>query len=685
MTDFTKHSAVLSGLQAAQEADGDQREFSREAHHFIDKRDGQWEQEYYDRCNGKPRYTFDQTGPVVDQIAGEMELADFDITIKPAGGDATKDDAMLIDGIVRNIENVSNASDIYNMAGRSMITGGLDGWQIVHDYVDDDSFDQDLIIKPIANFIDSVYFWPFKLPDASDAPACVVLEAIPKDAYEKRWPKGSGNSVDESRMSSVYFNKVEHVIVGQLYYIETVNRKLLLTSRGRTFEAESVAAVLDEMAATGETIINERMRPKNIVYSRLFDGDDWLNDKQKTVFNQIPVIPTMGNFKISENKIIYRGVVEKMMDPQRIFNYSKSREVEENALAPRAKFWMTLKQMLGFESELATLNTNADPVQGYNHDPQAPGPPQQSGGAMVNPGLKTLSDDMDVTMSKTAGLFAPNMGDNPGLQSGIAIKRLQDKGDTSTIKYFSSQERAICRTGRILVDAIPVVYDTARQSRIMKEDGSFDMKTLNEQIMDQQTQRLVTINDVSRGTYDVTCSSGPSFQNRQQETVAAFTEMMAIDPNIVATGGDILFNNVNSPGMDQIGERLRLQIFNAGGIPPDQMTEDEQQQTQAAQQQEPPPDPLMIAAQAEAGKAEAQQQKVIVDMQIAQSKEQRENFKAQQAQQQQQFDQAMKLQQGAVNELTAQADTLKTIIESIGPGAIAAAQGTIVAGTQQEQ
>jgi len=173
MPDYTNHADVLVMLTATQDADEDNRNAGREAHLFVDKRDGQWEPYWWNASEGRPRYTFDMTGPIVDAIAGEIEQASFGIRVQPAGGDATKDDAKLINGLIRNIENISNATDIYNMAARNMVTAGLDGWQIKQKFVDDDSFDQDLVIEPIANFIDSVWFGPFSKPDASDATWCV--------------------------------------------------------------------------------------------------------------------------------------------------------------------------------------------------------------------------------------------------------------------------------------------------------------------------------------------------------------------------------------------------------------------------------------------------------------------------------------------------------------------------------
>lgn len=688
MPDFNDHTKVLTMLEAAQEADGDNRDRAREASLFVNKRDGQWEP-YWSNIDDedRPRMTFDMTSPILDQLAGEMELAEFEISVAPSGSGANKEAAKLFDGIIRNIQDVSSAADIYNMASRNMLTGGMDGWIIKQKFIDDDSFDQDLVIESIANYLDSVWFGMFKMPDGSDMPWCIVLEGLEKEVYEEKYPKGSGKSIGENRITSAYFNKPEQVIIGNIYYIVKRPQTLLRMSTGQVYREEDVSSILDELADAGITVSDTRTREKSVVMSRLLDGGMWLNTAQETVFNKIPVIPLVANFNIIENKMIYYGFVEKQIDPQRAFNHTKSREIEEGALAPRAKYWMTETQTAGHEQELATLNTNSDPAQLYNNDPEVPGPPQQIGGATINPGLRALSDDMKNIMQQISGQFSASMGDNPGLQSGVAIEKLQYKGSVGTSKYFASRERAICLTGRILVDAIPKLITGPREMRILKQDGSFDMTTINQPVFDEETRSMVTANDLS-GNFTVNCTAGPAFQTQQQATVSAITEIGQVDPSAVEMGGDILYGNMTTPGMDLLAERKRQQLFLAGVIPVEQMTDEEKQIAQQQQQQPKEPDPATLLAQAEIGKAQAQANKVQVDAQAAQRREDREDFKTQQSvvqnqqqmvQQQQTFDfdrfmaiqqQQMKQQQQLIDTVTAQADILKTIREAMGADSI---------------
>lgn len=681
------YSQVIEQLKKAQDVDHDQRERAREADLFTHKRDGQWEQKWWNTNEGRPRYTFDITTPIVRQIAGEIRKADFGIDVSPAGGAATKELAKTINGIVRNIQNISNAEDVYKDAAKQMVNSGISGWRVVQKYLDNDSFDQDLVIEPIYNFKDRVWFNEATQEKAAeDATLCFVMQTITPDEYEEKWPEGSKESVSVDRSRSSYFNVPDTLVIGEVYYFKEKKRELVKMSNGKVYpDDDNFKKVKDELAELGITEKDRRSVPRKVVYTRKFDGGGWLEEESETVFtNMLPVVPLYGNYEIIENKVTYFGAVEKLLDAQRVFNYSMSREVEEGALAPRQKYWMTRNQAEGEEATLATLNTNSDPVQFYTPDQEAPGAPQQSGGAQINPGLRTMSMAMSEIVTQAANLFAPSMGNNPNAQSGIAIKRLQDKGDIGTVEYFASLERAITKTARVIVDAIPDVYTPGRQVRIIGEDGETDIITLGEEVFDTETQKTVILNDLSVGKYDVVCSSGPSFQNRQQETVDAMIEIANVDPSILQLGGDILLNNIASPGMGQMADRKRAQLFQQGLIPFDQMNEQEKQQYQQMQamqsQQGQQPDPLMVAAQAALIEAQDKQANTQVRMQIEQGKfalsqqdSARKDAELNDKIKSNQIEQMLKVQQmqidqnkAIISEITEQAKSLKVLREALG-------------------
>ena len=621
MPDYKDHTTVVNLLERAQSADEDMRQAARDAHLFVTKRDGQWEPYLWSqhRAQNKPRYTFDMTTPVINQIAGEMEKADFNIQVRPSGGDATKDIAKTYDGLIRNIENISNATRIFNQAGRNMITSGLDGWMVKSDFADEDSFNQDLMIEAIPNFVDRVWFDDnSQIQDRSNSRWGFVLHVLTLDAYKEQFRDEredgppSATSMPQGLENTAFWRKPsDQVVVADFYYAKDEQVELVMMTNGQTFIVDDdFKAVEDELAAIGVTVKRRRKKKQSRFYVRKMDGADWLGEEQRTVFKQIPLIPSYGNFKIFDSKILYHGAVEKLLDPQRVLNYAKSREIEEGALAPRATYWMTDIQVAGHEASLERMNISNKSVQIYTPDPAVPGPPQQNGGAQINPGLNDLSVTMMTMIQQSASLYDAGMGANPNQQSGVAIEKLQNKGDSSTIHYWTSQEVAICQTAKLLIDAIPEVYDTQRQVRMLNEDGSFEMTQLNEPIVDEQTGETITLNDLSQGLYDVTCSAGPAFKNRQDQTMSSMLEIAQYLPEVLQQGSDIIFNAMDDPGADQMAERSRLQLFQAGMIPEEQMTEEEKAKMQEMSQQEQAPDPMMVAAEAEMAKAEAEMAKV---------------------------------------------------------------------------
>lgn len=680
--DYVEMRALLG---EAQEAEYDNRQRVREAEHFLHKRDGQWESRIRERFSGKPKYTFDECNPIVDDIMGEMQSAEFGIKVRPDGGGATMKIAKQYDGIIRTLQNISRAKFTFMSAARAMVGTGISGWRIVQDYRDDDSFQQDLLIKPIPNFVDNVWFDPnASMQTMEDANHCWVLTSMTKAEYEKKYPSGSGRSVGLTLQQQVYdYKKPDEVVIGEYLYRKKRNRELALMSNGSIFEMDDeFEKIKDDLAGKGVTIVRTRKRPYYDVYQKIFDGDDWLSDAKRTVFNFLPIVPVFGDFLISENKVIYNGVVEKIRDAQRVINYANSRKIEEGALAPRGKVWMTKDQATSSDvrKSLRTLNTNMEPVQFYDYtDGQTP--PQYMGAPESNPGLVETSASAQNFIQRISGTFDEARGAAPAHRSGEAIGLLQRKSDNPKRKWFSAVETAIEHTCRILIKAIPKVYDTQQEMTLTHQDGTTETITIREKVLDGQSGEIVELNDLSKGSYDVVCTSGPPFQSRQQETVTAINEMAAIDPTIMEIGADILLSNINAPGIDQIAERKRLQMVNAGLIPQSQLRDDEKKMLQQKKQSGQDMSAidranLQIAAAQEAdvkgknteraAKLELEQSKLQLKQIEMQLKAQAEQEKLKQSRQQKLIDTMTAISE----QVKAQAETLKLIREAMGADAI---------------
>ena len=256
-----------------------------------------------------------------------------------------------------------------------------------------------------------------------------------------------------------------------------------------------------------------------------------------------------------------------------------------------------------------------------------------------------------------------------------------------------------CRTA-------PEVYDVERQVRILNEDGSFEMVILNEIqkgpdgmfIIDQQTGEVIRNNDLSHGKYDVTCSAGASFKNRQEQTKDELIKLGQVVPGMIERNADIFLNAGESPASKTAAERERAALVLAGVVPESQMTEEELQMMQTIQQQsEGQPDAAMELARAETLKAQADLQREELRGFEAQIKAQQQNvdnqlkagklqLDAERQEIEQQRENLKAIQDSVMAELEEvkkAAETLQ-ILENIDAQALAAAQARITQEQQQE-
>jgi hypothetical protein len=606
---FKDHKEVSAALTAHQEESWELREHAQENHNFINLPNGQWEIGVWNNNAGNPRYTYDITTPIVDQAAHDIAEADYSIRVLAGDERASEETAEVFDGIIRKIQNASGAKHIMSRAGRDMFIGGISGWRVVSKYADEASFDQDLFIEPVHDLVNRVWIdMAAKDPNGADARFAFVLHFILKEDYEERWPEGKCSSLSMPPTSNNEPAK-DVVVVCEFLWGQQKKYEVVEMSNGMVFEVDDdFKKVEDDFAAAGIKIARSKKAKGTRWFSRFFDAADWLEKEQEMPFKSCPVVVEYGNHTLIEGKTYFRGEVSRILDPARNLNYVLSRQVAEGALAPRAKYWMTKAQMADPEvrADLATLNTNNKPVQTYVNDSTVPGPPQQQGGAQLNQGLQVLAESMVAIVSKISSRHEAAMGENPALQSGVAISQLLSRSDLSGFKYLQWHAQAIERTGKILTESIPIVLDkTSRDYRTESEDGTHKFITLNKPVVDEQTRQVIKLNDLSVGSYSVTCEAGASFKNRQDQARAFLLELGARDPETLALGGDLLLRTFNFPASRTLADRKRSKMVDQGLIPADQLSDEEKQKTQDRSQNQPQ-DPAMVLAMAEMKKAEAE-------------------------------------------------------------------------------
>ncbi|MEZ1594998.1 portal protein, partial [Pseudomonas aeruginosa] len=83
----------------------------------------------------------------------------------------------------------SNAQDAYDTALEHQVQGGVGYWRVVTDYVDDESFDQDIFIKRVRDPLCVLIDPDAKEADASDAKWGFVFDNLKKEDFKRKYPK----------------------------------------------------------------------------------------------------------------------------------------------------------------------------------------------------------------------------------------------------------------------------------------------------------------------------------------------------------------------------------------------------------------------------------------------------------------------------------------------------------------
>jgi hypothetical protein len=523
----------------------------------------------------RPCLTINKLDAYVRQIVNQMRQSRPRMRAHSMNSEANAKVADIITGIFKHIEVNSDADTAYDTAGEYAVRIGWGYWRVITDYVREDSFDQEIFIRPIDNPF-SVYFDPNSIqPDGSDAEKVLITTLMSKDDFRIQYP-GADDGGDFNQRGTGDFDpdwvQKEDIRVAEYFYCERKKTKLLLLSDGtKVYKDEAPSPEI--LAAAGIMVVGERdtMR-KQIKWCKL-TGLEILEERDWSG-RYIPVVPVYGQQLTVEDKRKKYGLVRNAKDAQRMYNYWQTSLTESIALAPKAKWLLAEGQDEGHENEWAQANIKSMPVLRYKqtdiNGKEAPAP-QRLQPEPPPAGVIAAAMSIDKDLQSVVGIFDPSQLPQ-GNMSGKAIRGQQQQQDMTNFHYYDNLVRSMKHTGRIILDLIPKIYDRERVLRIIGYDGQPEMVTLNQRTQDEMGVEKV-LNDVTVGEYDVYMDTGPGYQSKRQEAVEAMMPMISTNQELFNLAGDLVFRNMDFPGAEVIADRLAAnnplaQIDEKSEIPP---------------------------------------------------------------------------------------------------------------------
>ncbi|GHE74740.1 portal protein [Camelimonas fluminis] len=611
-----------------------ERDNIRESYYDLEFHNGlnQWEDEARRVREGRPCITVNALPTYTRQITGDMRQMRPSIKCVGVDDNSDPDTAEALSAVIRYIENRSKAqSAVYSMAADSQVVCGIAHWRVMTEYASDTTFDQDIRLALVDDGVSVI--WD---PDASDlarsdARFCFVPVDMSTAAFKDRYP---GKSVSGWTTNYAYdagmWASDDHVRVAEYWFKKSVKHRLLLLKSGSVYDlddpdedrAAENAKIAEEAGARGE-IARQEQRTVDEVWRAVISCGEILEGPERHVGRHIPIVPVIGNEMTIQRKRVRYGSIRFARDPQRLYNYGRSAQIELTALQPKAPYIGTEKNFEENEGLWQQANNANLPYLAYTPDPANGGsmpsrqPPPQPSVALTQE-IALAAEDI----KRTIGIYDAGLGAQSNETSGKAILARQREGDVGAFVYVDHFTYAIQRTGEILVDLIPRIYDTARTLRIAGEDGTIEELAINQPNGVAVEGAAPIMNDLTVGSYDVVMSMGPSYTTRREEAREGMRELVQSAPDLFPAIGDLYVQAQDWPMADKMAERLRLlappqiqqQIAKESDEPPEPPPQPSPQEQQAIQMQ-------MVSAEAEtrqkvaqAAKAEADAQKAQIDL-----------------------------------------------------------------------
>jgi len=548
-------------FQRIQEDDNENRRLQREDTRFVYADDSQWDDDVRARRKewGDPCMQFNQLKPFVNQIVNDQRQNRPGIRVHPTDGQASKETAEILQGLIRNIEYESKAEAAYDGGYQHAVVGGRGYWRIVSEY--DKGFDQNLCIKRIPDPMTVYPDMDFQEPDGSDINFCFVTESITEAEFKRRWPDKDPVSIAEA---DEHWTDNDKIIVADYYRRVCETETLVAMSDGTVGKK----ADLPETLPPGIEVVRERSEEVYRVEWYKIAGGMQILEVYDWPGTMIPVVCCMGDEIMIDGKRVFQGAIRQAKSAQQMFNYGMNAQAIHLALTPRAPWVAAAGQIENYQDTWNNANRRNYSVLPYepidiNGNPVPP--PMRQPASAVDAGWFQWTQQQVALLKSTTGIYENSLGMRGQETSGRAILAREKQGDNATFHYVDNLSRAIALTGRILVECIPHYYDTQRIVHVIGVDEVRKMVTLNQNTMAPSPAPMAPFqaikqNDVTVGEYSVVVETGPSYATKRQESADTLTQMVQAFPQLMQIAGDIVVKAQDIPDADALGERLKLML-----------------------------------------------------------------------------------------------------------------------------
>ena len=606
----------------------EQREAANADMRFINVKGGMWEGFLSnDFTEDRVRMEFDLVSNFLETFLGKFEQKPIGVEYKPDDGTTTDEDAELLNGIYR--------ADFLNHSGmiatdnamREAVTCGVGAMKLgtlFEDEEDPENDHQRIEWRPIYNAYNSVY-WDeaAKRIDKRDARWCTILTSYTADSFEAEYPGKSAVSAytpESLDFNNSYTSTPSLIYVAERYEVIKQTESVFVynnleASKVETYSVEDHELIEDELRASPvHKFVRERKILRRTIEKSIFSGEEFLQPPKRLAGKWIPIIPFYAYRSYVDGAEWYRGLIRKLIDPQRTFNVEMS-QVTENAASAGQEVPIFLRQQVenpDIKSLWANKNNKpylvVDPATDDDGNILASGPIAYSKPPMLDGNTNALLQIVPQFVQDTTG-GVPQETMNPDA-SGKAIRALMEREDARTTTVVKNFKDSIVSSGEVYQSIVPEVYNKPRILRTINKEGREAVTELSKVVMDEETGRLVESNTFFGKKFRAYPDIGPRYETLREQTVEEIKGAIdavkgsAQEAVYMPVLLGMLFENISGVGIVPLKDMNRRLMLTQGLVKPE--TEEEQAIIEQAKQQQQQPDAQQQLIEAAAAQQQAE-------------------------------------------------------------------------------
>jgi hypothetical protein len=447
-----------------------------------------------------------------------------------------------IESLITKIEESSDASFQYQLAGEHAIKTGLGFLRVSSEYEKQHSFDQVLKIEAILD-PSRVFFDPNSVQyDFSDAEFCFIETKMTKKEYASRIGK-STKALEKAKISgfksaSPLSIDDDHIIILEYFY--KTREPVTLRKYLNNLTNEEIITEDEELDSEEFKLIDKRKSEKIVINVCLFDGLE-MHDETTFPGSLIPIIPVIGEQSFVNRTRKIKGTIRDSMDAQRVTNYATSVELELVDLAPKVPWLVEEGSIEGYEQEWKSANSRNYSYLVYKGK-NGIAPPSRASVDTNTTAIKSVKEGANQAIQQIFGIFEASLGAPSNETSGVAIQSRINQADKSTYQYRDNLHRAIRMLGKVLLESVPVFYGD-RDIVVTGVDGNDNIINISSELKTE--------------SFSVSIENSPTAESSRQNLNQQLASLIQAVPTIGPLVADFMIENSDLPGTDPLVARLK--------------------------------------------------------------------------------------------------------------------------------